>query len=225
MASLKACDLVKHYAHEGKVQEILEGVNATFLQGECAAVVGVSGSGKSTLLHLLGGLDLPTSGTVMYDGKNIFELAARERDSFRNQTIGFVFQFHYLLRELTVLENVMLAGLIKKDPAADVRRRAEELLERIGMPTKADAYPHQLSGGQQQRVAVARALINKPAFVLADEPTGNLDAEIARDVTDVLLETTRAWGAGLVICTHDEALYSRADVVWRVSGGRLVRQP
>ena len=198
----------KHYVQGGEDLEVLADVSLRFDGGKTYAITGASGSGKSTLLHILGGLDQPSTGAVQMQGVKRSEL-------------GFVFQFHYLLRELTVLENVALAGQINGHNGAMSRERAGALLDQLGVGGRMHAYPHQLSGGEQQRVAIARALFNKPKFVLADEPTGNLDAANAADVTELFLDAQKQWGMGLIVCTHDAAVYSKMDTVYEVHDGSV----
>ena len=207
----------KSYGPSGKTVTVFEGVSCVFQQGQTYAIHGVSGSGKSTLLHLLGGLDKPTAGTVLLDDKNIAALGR----AFLQDTIGFVFQAHYLVNELLVIENIMLPGLAKGLARQYCQERASELLALVGLADKAQALPTQLSGGQQQRVAIARALFNKPAFLLADEPTGSLDADNAQLVVDIILAANKAWGMGVVICSHDAAVYNRMDHVFFLDHGVL----
>jgi lipoprotein-releasing system ATP-binding protein len=207
----------KIYSTAGRAFPVFENVSCAFQEGKTYAIRGVSGSGKSTLLHLLGGLDKPTAGDVVLDDESIVKLG---RDFLQN-TIGFVFQTHYLVNELPVIENIMLPGQVKGLSAAACKERAEELLHLIGLADKAQVFPPQLSGGQQQRVAVARALFNKPTFLLADEPTGNLDADNAQRVVDILLEANKAWGMGVIICSHDAAVYNRMEYVYLLDHGIL----
>ena len=198
----------KHYVQAGKQLPVLTDVSATFQEGKCYAITGASGSGKSTLLHLLGGLDEPSSGQVRMQG-------VTRRD------LGFVFQFHYLLRELTVLENIALAGRIAGQPPKACDEHAATLLSQLGLQDRSQAYPNQLSGGEQQRVAIARALFNKPKFILADEPTGNLDAAHAAAVTQLFLDAHKQWGMGVIICSHDPAVYGAMDTVLQVQNGGI----
>ncbi len=212
----------KNYEQGGLLVPVLKGVDAVFKQGSSYAITGVSGSGKSTLLHVVGGLDVPSSGSVTFNARNFAQLRAAHKNSFLNLHIGFVFQFHYLIKELTVRENVMLPGMIKGESRRACRLRAEQLLELIGLTERADFYPPQLSGGEQQRVAIARALFNKPSFLLADEPTGNLDAENAQMVVDLFFAGQKEWNMGIVICTHDRAVYERMEMVYRLYEGILI---
>ena len=213
-----ALNLVKKsYGPSGKTITVFENISCMFQQGVTYAIHGVSGSGKSTLLHLLGGLDMPTTGTVLLDDKNIATLGR----AFLQDTVGFVFQAHYLVNELPVIENIMLPGLVKGLALKYCQERAHELLALVGLGDKAQALPTELSGGQQQRVALARALFNKPAFLLADEPTGSLDADNAQLVVDIILAANKAWGMGVVICSHDAAVYNRMDYVFFLDHGVL----
>ncbi len=208
----------------GKSQIVLDAVSCSFEQGTSYAVTGVSGSGKSTLLHILGGLDKPTHGDVFINEKALSSFKAQEKVQFFQSAIGFVFQFHYLLRELTVLENVLMAGVIKGDAWQSSRKKAQELLQTVGLSDKQGAFPHQLSGGEQQRVSLVRALFNDPQFLLADEPTGNLDEAQAVAIVDLLLTYQKERNMGLIICSHDKMVCERMDVVLRLEGGNLSGQ-
>ncbi|MCS7080849.1 MAG: ABC transporter ATP-binding protein [Chloracidobacterium sp.] len=189
--------------------------------GISAAIVGASGVGKSTLLHVLGGLDAPTAGEVLIGGVSLWALSPTARARFRNQTIGFVFQFHHLLPELTALENVALPMRIAGVRAAESRRRAAALLERVGLGDRQRHFPTELSGGESQRVALARALANQPPLLLADEPTGNLDEQTAADVLALLRQLQRESGMTLILVTHDLKSAAACDVVWRLEHRRL----
>jgi lipoprotein-releasing system ATP-binding protein len=173
------------------------------------------------MLHLLGGLDEPTQGAVMVNDKNLQHLRSSQKSIFLNRTVGFVFQFHYLVKELTVAENIMMMGLIKGEGKSQCRKRVDELLEMVRLTDKANVYPTKLSGGEQQRVAIARALFNRPSFLLADEPTGNLDAENAQHVIDIFIAAQREWGMGIVLCSHDSVIYNRMSLVYRLHDGVL----
>ena len=201
--------------------DVLRGVDLDARPGEVIAVVGESGTGKSTLLHMLGALDRPDAGSVLYRGEDIFRKNDEELAAFRNREIGFIFQFHHLLPEFTALENVAMPALIAHRRLADVRDRAMELLTALGLENRATHRPAELSGGEQQRVAVARALMNEPGLVLADEPTGNLDTQTADRLHDEILRLSRTFDHTFVIVTHNMALAGIADRVLRLESGVL----
>jgi ABC-type lipoprotein export system ATPase subunit len=199
--------------------EVLRGISVEFKQEETYAVTGVSGSGKSTFIHILGGLDKPTSGFVEINKKDVFKI--RRKNLFLNQTMGFVFQSHYLIKELNVLENIMLMGMIKGEDRSFCRERAKDLLEMIGLHDKGYNYPGQLSGGEQQRVSIVRAIFNKPKFLLADEPTGNLDEGYVNQIIELFLQAVREWRMGLIVCTHDKNVYQKMNFVLKLHEGIL----
>jgi lipoprotein-releasing system ATP-binding protein len=207
---------------DGSQLQVLDGVDLEVRPGEMVSVIGQSGSGKSTLLHVLGALDHADAGEVTIGGKRIATLKEEALAELRGRNVGFVFQFHHLLREFSALENVMMPQLITGVAERDARRRAEELLGLIGLTARASHKPAQLSGGEQQRVAVARALANRPLALLADEPSGNLDPETSERLHDLLFAVCREEGAAMVLVTHDLGLAARADRVLRLHGGQLV---
>ncbi len=219
-------DLTKSYpTGTGGRLEVLRGVTFTVRRGEVVAVVGESGTGKSTLLHLLGALDRPDAGTVRYEGNDIFRLDDEALAAFRNRSVGFVFQFHHLLPEFTALENVAMPALIQGKDFAAARPRALDLLRQLGLEARAEHRPAELSGGEQQRVAVARALMNEPRLVLADEPTGNLDTRTAETLHEEILRLSRTFAQTFVLVTHNPALAALADRILRIEGGLIEEQP
>jgi lipoprotein-releasing system ATP-binding protein len=189
--------------------------------GALTAIVGASGVGKSTLLHILGTLDRPTRGTVSFGGRDLFAMSPRDLARFRNSSVGFVFQFHYLLPEFTALENVMMPGLVAQKKRYEVEGQAANLLETVGLADRREHRPAELSGGEQQRVAVARAILNGPSLLLADEPSGNLDRESSEELHELLADLVREHGQTTVVATHDERLAGRAEEVYRLEGGKL----
>ena len=203
---LRAESLEKTFSLEERTIEVLRGISFEIKAEERVAIVGSSGAGKSTLLHLLGALDLPTAGEIYFQGEALSRKTSDELARFRNQHLGFIFQFHHLLRELTALENVMMPALIARKPHRQARKRARDLLRRVGLDHRLAHRPSELSGGEQQRVSLARALMNRPPLLLADEPTGNLDEETSAEIHNLLQEINREEGTALVIVTHSMAL-------------------
>lgn len=221
MALCEITDLHKSYYLEGKRIDVLRGVNLTIEKGEMVSLIGASGVGKSTFLHVLGTLDMPTSGSIRFEGREVMTMSEAELAEFRNRSIGFVFQFHYLLPEFTALENVMLPVMLANRGIPEARNRAQALLEAVGLGHRLGHKPGELSGGERQRTAVARALVNRPACVLGDEPTGNLDEKTAAKVFGMMLELNREQGTSLVMVTHDRGLARRMDRVLELHDGRL----
>ena len=201
--------------------QVLDGVNFDAQKGEVIAIVGESGTGKSTLLHLLGVLDRPSAGQILYQGQDVFKKNDEELAHFRNRAIGFIFQFHHLLPEFTAVENVAMPALIQNQKLSEVRPRAMELLRSLGLEDRAQHRPSELSGGEQQRVAVARALMNKPALVLADEPTGNLDQRTADSLHNDIMAYSRSENQTFILVTHNPTLAERADRVLKLENGQL----
>ena len=219
---LDARDLGRTYlGGDGSPIVVLRGLDLTVVAGEFVAIVGASGAGKSTLLQLLGVLDAPTSGTVFLEGREIGSLTPEDKARVRNERVGFVFQFHHLLRDFTAIENVMMPLAIAGVEAAAARDRATEALDRLGLGHRLGHYPAELSGGEQQRAAVARAVVTRPAVVLADEPSGNLDPANARLLHEVLSALRDRFDTALVVATHNAGLAAQADRVLRLEGGRL----
>lgn len=214
-------NLQKSFRMGGEELRILRGVNITIRQGEFLAVMGPSGVGKSTLLHILGGLDRPTGGEVYYKGIEISRLPNGELAAFRNQTVGFVFQFHHLLPEFTALENTMMPALIGRQPREIAEEKARGILQRVGLADRLGHRPGELSGGEQQRVAIARALVLAPHVLLADEPTGNLDSKTGEAIFDLLRQLNQEQGLTVILVTHNEWFAGRTDRVLRMADGQL----
>jgi lipoprotein-releasing system ATP-binding protein len=219
---LKATDLSKEYSTGAKEKlHVLRGVQLEIVKGEIVVIVGPSGSGKSTLLHLLSGLDRPTSGTITFAGQELVTLDERALTNFRNARMGFIFQFHHLLQEFSALENVAMPALIRGERLKDVQDRVKTLLEEVGLDDRHQHRPAELSGGEQQRVAVARALMNKPEVIFADEPSGNLDEEQSVQLHDLLVRLSREHQTTFVIATHNQDLTKRGERILRLTEGRL----
>ena len=220
-AVIRAENLGKTYAEGTFKTPVFDGLNLELAAGQTLAIIGASGAGKSTLLHLLGGLDTPTVGEVYVAGQRMSALRDKERGRLRNQWLGFVYQFHHLLPEFTTLENVMIPALMAGLAVDACCRRAQTMLERVGLAHRSAHKPSELSGGERQRAAVARALVNGPACVLGDEPTGNLDAKTAQTVFNLLLELNREQGTSLILVTHDRHIARHLDHIVELHQGRL----
>ena len=213
--------LCKTYMTGPQKVEVLKGIDLEVSAGEIVVIMGPSGVGKSTLLHLIGGLDRPTAGEVLIDGEDLFSLRDRELAVFRNNAIGFVFQFHHLLPEFTALENVMIPGMMHGRDFTVASEKAQNILDEIGLGQRLNHKPSELSGGEQQRVAVARALINGPRLVLADEPTGNLDKQNSEALYELILELNKKHGQTLIIVTHNELMATHAHRVIELEDGKI----
>jgi lipoprotein-releasing system ATP-binding protein len=224
---LVADNLFKSYRRHADAVRVLQGLNLAVAEGEFLSIVGASGSGKSTLLHLLGTLDAPDAGAIYLDGRRIDTLRGRDRDELRNKTFGFIFQFYHLLPELTALDNVLMPAYIAHSSVGwwksrrEWRRRAQELLDRVGLGHRVKHRPRELSGGEMQRAAVARALLSRPRVLLADEPTGNLDAETGGEIVRLLRELNRDDGVTVVMVTHNLEIAAVTDRVVRMTHGRV----
>ena len=215
---LSATDLTKSYG----ALSILKGVSMEVAAGEMVGIVGASGAGKSTLLHILGTLDRADSGTLRIDGTDVLALSRRKMADFRNRRIGFVFQFHHLLPEFSALENVAMPAWIAGASRSEGLKKAAEWIERMGLQDRGTHKPSELSGGEQQRVAIARALVNRPAIVLADEPTGNLDSQNSRTVFSLLSELRRDLGQTFILVTHNDELAGSCDRILRMADGKML---
>ena len=218
-AVLALRDVRKHYREGDATREVLRGASLTLPRGSIGALVGRSGAGKSTLLNLISGIDQPDGGSVVVDGTHLERLSERERTLFRRRHVGFVFQFYNLVPTLTVEENVRFLLDLNRVPDAEAADRSRQLLEEVGLGDRTDAFPDRLSGGEQQRVAIARALAHEPALLLADEPTGDLDARTGATILDLLERMTRERGRTLLMVTHDESTLDRVDTVFRLAEG------
>ena len=220
--SIIVCQNLSKVYQEGRLATtVLQGVNLAVEKGELLAIVGTSGSGKSTLLHLLGALDAPSTGDIIFEGNNIHKLSSKQQAKWRNQELGFVYQFHHLLSEFSALENVAMPLLIAGESIKIAQQKATALLDRVGLSLRIQHRPAELSGGERQRVAIARALINNPSLVLADEPTGNLDAKSAESVYLLLKELNSELGTAFVVVTHDQQLANKLDRQLYMSNGIL----
>lgn len=219
MEILKVENLCKTYGTKKNRTDALKGISFSAEKGEFVAITGQSGSGKSTLLHLIGGVDLPTSGHIYVDGKEVFSRSAEQMAIFRRRQVGLVYQFYNLIPVLTAEENILLP--LKLDGRKINRKRADELIEALGLADRKSHLPMQLSGGQQQRVSIGRALIHAPALLLADEPTGNLDSKSGQEIVELLKYSNRTYGQTLILVTHDEQIALQADRIIRLFDGRI----
>ncbi|HOP39951.1 MAG TPA: ABC transporter ATP-binding protein [Geobacteraceae bacterium] len=218
---LEVWDLRKSFRTEGGRVDVLNGIDLSVAEGDTIALVGASGAGKSTLLHIVGTLERPTSGSVLFREEDVFTMNDGALATFRNRSIGFVFQFHHLLSEFTALENVMMPALISGMPRETAREAAEKFLEDVGLAHRLHHKPGELSGGEQQRVAIARALVLSPVVLLADEPTGNLDRKTSEEIHELLAGIQRKTGLTLIIVTHNERLAARMSKIIRLVDGRI----
>jgi lipoprotein-releasing system ATP-binding protein len=222
MSELLTCNsLCKEYQEDVAPVSVLKDVSFSIKKGEQVAVLGSSGSGKSTLLHILGALDKPSSGTVFFEQQDIFKYNDAQQASFRNQSLGFVYQFHHLLPEFTALENVAMPLLIGKFSATEAKAKAQQMLEKVGLKDRLLHKPAKLSGGERQRVAIARALVTSPKLVLADEPTGNLDHKTGEGIYQLLRDLQQQMGTSFVVVTHDIELAEKLDRVLVITDGKL----
>jgi len=219
---IQVTDLYKSFPMGEQTLPVLKGINLTIQRGELIAVVGASGAGKSTLLHIIGLLDRPTKGTVQFEGQDLFGFSESAQAEFRNKRIGFVFQFHHLLPEFTALENACMPALIQRRQPNEVENEAIAILKEVGLGERLHHKPGELSGGEQQRVAVARALLQKPDLVLADEPTGNLDTHTGEALFSLMRELNKARGTTFVIVTHNDKLSAQADRIVHMQDGQIV---
>jgi len=221
---IRTVGLAKEYRSGSEALRVLKDINLTVGAGEMVAIVGASGVGKSTLLHLLGTLDRPTAGRVLLDGEDVFTRSDRELDRIRSERIGFVFQMYNLLREFSALENAALPALIQRRPLGEARKAAEATLREVGLGDRLHHRPGELSGGEQQRVAIARALVARPSILLADEPTGNLDAKTSEAIFDLFLRLQAEPGLTIVVVTHNERLARKAERLYRLVDGRTLEE-
>jgi lipoprotein-releasing system ATP-binding protein len=219
---IEAKDIHKRYQEGRKTIEVLKGVSLTLEANEFIALVGPSGAGKSTLLHILGGLDMPTKGTVLFEGGKLYGMSDAQLSQTRNRSIGFIFQFYNLLPEFTVLENALMPALISGSSRAEAMERAMSLLKRVGLAERITHFPSQLSGGEQQRTAIVRALMNRPKVLLCDEPTGNLDSETGAQIISLIREVSTESRMGVVMVTHNADLAASARKIYRLKDGTLV---
>ena len=218
---LRLEDVYKSFTHNGNLIEVLQGINMEVRYRESLAIMGASGVGKSTLLNVMGSLDPPTKGTVKFGDQNVYNMAETDLSNFRNREIGFVFQFHHLLRELNALENTMMPALIARNPRKRAIMMAREVLEKVGLERRLTHRVGELSGGEQQRVAIARALIMSPKLILADEPTGNLDWQTGKGIVTLLLRLNREEGVAMIVATHNHELAAKMSRQMEMRGGQI----
>ena len=221
MHSLDLFHVYKKFQQSDSVITVLENVSVNFMQGETYAIMGRSGSGKSTLIHLLAGIETPDQGEVQFDHASLLSSSQKKKEFWLNKQVGLVFQTAYVIKELSVLENVILPGLIAGNSYQICSRKGNDLLRAVGLEGSADAMPRALSGGQQQRLVLARALFNEPSFLLADEPTGNLDSTTAANILQLLHTVQQRWGMGLIVSTHDKTVAASMKVIWYLNNGSL----
>jgi lipoprotein-releasing system ATP-binding protein len=220
---IKTSGLTKEYeVSKDSFLKVLKGIDVEIYEGEIVSIIGPSGAGKSTLLHLIGTLDKPTNGEILFDGQNVASLGTNELAGFRNTKIGFVFQFHHLLPEFTAIENVSIAAMISGRPLKEINSKAKELLDEVGLGERIEHKPSELSGGELQRVAIARALINSPKVVLADEPTGNLDTHNSEEVMNLIFKLREKYNQTFIIVTHNEKFAGMTDRTLKMVDGQIV---
>ncbi len=219
---LEVKNLKKQYDNKQSPITVFENINFSLEKGELVSLMGPSGIGKSTLLNILGTLDRPNAGEVFYDGKNPFYLTNREKARFRNEKIGFVFQFHHLLPEFTALENILMPAIVYKQKSYNIQQKAEQLLESVGMSHRKEHKPSEMSGGERQRIAVARSLINNPEVILADEPSGNLDLQNSKNLVDLLIRLNQDYGSTFIIATHNPEIAKQTEKTLFMENKKLV---
>lgn len=222
-ATLTTQEISKRFIQGAQEIVVLKNITCQFTQKQSYAITGISGSGKSTFIHILAGLDNPTTGTVLFNNIALQTCSSTQREQFLNRSIGLVFQSPHLLKELSVIENIIIPGLIAGNTHSDCEKKAIELLKKIDLLHKKDSKIGELSGGQQQRVAIARALFNQPAFLIADEPTGNLDLATGKTIIDLLLACQDEWGMGIIISSHDEYVAQKMNEVYELNDGKLIK--
>ncbi len=223
-ASVLSCENLTKFFKDGQRKiQIFEALNFSIAAGETAAIMGASGSGKSTLLHLLGGLDIPNAGEITIQNKKLSKLSNKQRGKLRNQHLGFVYQFHHLLPEFSALENVMMPLLIGNMPKREARKKAQAILEQVGLADRVTHRPAQLSGGERQRTAIARAMVTRPACILADEPTGNLDENTAAAVMELFIQLKEQYNTALILVTHDQKVANQMNNQYLLKQGVLIK--